>query len=56
MAAALFVLFLGGPAWPFHVAVLLLGAEALEEIAITCVLRRLRTDVPTLWHAVHGTG
>lgn len=55
MAAALFVLFLGGPAWPFHVAVLLLGVEALEEIAITCVLRRLTSDVPTLWHAVAGT-
>ncbi len=52
MGAAALCLFLGGPAWPFHVAVLLLVAEAIEEIAITCVLRRRHEDVPSLWHAV----
>ena len=53
MGAALFVLFSGGPAWPFHVAVFLLVVEAMEEIAITWVLPAWRSDVPSLWHAVH---
>jgi CDP-diacylglycerol--glycerol-3-phosphate 3-phosphatidyltransferase len=54
MGVSLFVLFCGGPAWPFHVATFLLVAEALEEIAITCVLPRWRSDVRSLWHAVRG--
>ena len=53
MGIALFVLFSGGPSWPFHLGVFLLVVEAMEEIAITLTLRRFRTDVPTLWHAVH---
>jgi len=52
MGAALFVLFSGGPSWPFHVATFLLVVEALEEVAISCVLPRLRNNVPSLWHAV----
>jgi CDP-diacylglycerol--glycerol-3-phosphate 3-phosphatidyltransferase len=51
MGGAALCLFLGGPAWPFQLAVLLLVAEAIEEIAITFVLRRRHNDVPTLWHA-----
>lgn len=53
MAAALFVLFAGGPAWPFHVATFLLVLEAAEEIAISFVLPAPRSDVRSLWHAVH---
>jgi len=52
MGGAALCLFLGGPAWPFHLAVLLLVAEAIEEIAITCVLRQRHEDVPSLWHAL----
>ena len=55
MGAALLVWLASGVAWPFHVAVWLLVAEALEELAITCALPRLRSDVPTLWHALHPT-
>jgi CDP-diacylglycerol--glycerol-3-phosphate 3-phosphatidyltransferase len=54
MGASLFVLFCGGPAWPFHAATFLLVAEALEEIAITCVLPRWRSNVRSLWHAVRA--
>jgi CDP-diacylglycerol--glycerol-3-phosphate 3-phosphatidyltransferase len=54
MGSALFALFVGGPAWPFHVAVVLLAAEAIEEILITCVLPAFRTDVPSIWHAVQA--
>jgi CDP-diacylglycerol--glycerol-3-phosphate 3-phosphatidyltransferase len=52
MGAALFVLFAGGPAWPFRVGVALLVLECAEEIAISCVLRAWTSDVPTLWHAL----
>lgn len=52
MGIALFVLFAGGPAWPFHVGVGLLVLECVEEIAISCVLREWKSDVPTLWHAL----
>lgn len=54
MGVALLVLFSGGPAWPFHLATFLLVVEAMEEIAISCVLPRWRTDVPSLWHAVNA--
>lgn len=53
MGVSLFVLFGGGPAWPFHVATFLLVLEAAEEIAISFALPRWRSDVPSLWHAVH---
>lgn len=46
------LLFAGGPAWPFHVAVVVLALEAAEELAITALLPRWRADVPTLWHAL----
>ena len=54
MGIALFVLFTGGPAWIFHVATFLLVVEAAEEVAITCVLPRWKTNVRSLWHAVHA--
>ena len=51
MGLGLLALFSGGPSWPFHLAVLALCCEAIEEIAITLRLPAWRTDVPTLWHA-----
>jgi CDP-diacylglycerol--glycerol-3-phosphate 3-phosphatidyltransferase len=54
VGAAALALFGGGPAWPFHVATIVLIVEAVEEIAITATLREWRADVPTLWHAVRG--
>jgi CDP-diacylglycerol--glycerol-3-phosphate 3-phosphatidyltransferase len=54
MGGALLCLFAGGPAWPFHLAVGLLVLEALEELAITAVLPRLRPNVPSLWHALRA--
>ena len=56
MGGAAFLLFLGGPAWPFHLATFALVLEAAEEIAITAVLPRWTRDVPSLWHAVHEHG
>lgn len=52
MGGALFALFWAGVAWPFYVGVALLVAECAEEIAISCVLRRWHSDVPSFWHAL----
>jgi phosphatidylserine synthase len=51
MGVALLVLLTAGPAWLFHAAAVLLGAEAIEEIAITWLLPRWEADVLTCWHA-----
>jgi len=51
MGVGMMVLFAGGPAWPFHLAVAALVYEAAEELAITATLGEWRADVPTLWHA-----
>ena len=51
MGVGMLALFTGGPSWPFHLAVVALVWEAIEEIAITAVLPSWKADVPTLWHA-----
>lgn len=53
-AAGLFVLLLGGPAWPFRMAAVLAALAALEEIAISLVLVEPRSNVgglPAVWRA-----
>lgn len=50
--SSLLVLFVGGPAWPFHLAVPVCVLAALEEMAITWMLREPRTNVRSLWHAM----
>lgn len=52
MGVGMISLFTGGPAWPFHLAVVALLYEGIEEIAITMVLPAWKADVPTLWHAI----
>jgi len=54
MGVGMLSLFAGGPAWPFHLAVVALLYEAIEEIAITLVLPRWQADVPSLWHALRA--
>jgi hypothetical protein len=48
------VLFAGGPAWLFHLAVPVSVLAALEEIAITLVLREPQANVRSLWHVRHA--
>ncbi len=52
MGPAVLLLVVGGIAWPFHAASVLLTLSALEELAITGVLPRWRSDVPSLCHAL----
>ncbi|MGJ0491267.1 CDP-alcohol phosphatidyltransferase family protein [Methylobacter sp.] len=49
MALTLYVLFLGGPAWPFRIAAVLCTLAAAEEIAITLILTEKRSNISSLW-------
>jgi CDP-diacylglycerol--glycerol-3-phosphate 3-phosphatidyltransferase len=52
MAVALFLLFLGGPGWPFHVATVILLLSSLEEMVLTAFLRDWQANVPSIWHVM----
>lgn len=48
-ALTLYILFLGGPAWPFRIAAILCALAAAEEIAITLILTEKRSNISSLW-------
>lgn len=48
-ALTLYILFLGGPAWPFRIAAILCALAATEEIAITLILTEKRSNISSLW-------
>jgi len=48
-AASLFVLFLGGPAWPFRVAAVICAGAAVEEIAISVRLSKPVSNIRSIW-------
>lgn len=50
MAPASIVLFIGGPAWPFQIASVISVFAGLEEIMLTIVLDKPRSDVRSLIH------
>lgn len=47
------LLFAGGPAWLFHLALPLSVYAAIEEIIITLICATPQSNVPTLWHALN---
>ena len=49
---SLYPLFLGGPVWPFRIAVFIYVVAALEEVAITLTLNKEQSNVRTLWHVL----
>ncbi len=49
---AAYCLFLGGPAWPFRVAVFIYVAAAIEEIVITLLLPKPQLDVRSLFEVL----
>lgn len=49
---AFFILFIFNIAWPFRIAAFVCLLAALEEIAITFYLTKLRSDVRSLWHLI----
>jgi Phosphatidylserine synthase len=52
MGITLYVLFLGGPAWPFRIAAIICMLSALEEIALTLMLSEPKSNVRSLWHLI----
>jgi phosphatidylglycerophosphate synthase len=52
MALTLYILFLGGPAWPFRIASIICVLAAAEEIAITLLLSEKRSNISSLWNVL----
>ena len=44
------LLFLGGPAWPFHLAVPVTVYAAMEQIMLSMLLSQPRSNIPSIWH------
>lgn len=52
MALTLYILFLGGPVWPFRIAAFICVLAAAEEIAITLLLTEKRSNISSLWNVL----
>lgn len=52
LSVSVIVLLTGGPAWPFHGAVILQLLCGIEEMAIAFVLPGYSGSMPSLWHAL----
>ncbi len=52
LSFCMFLLLLGGPAWPFRIVVGLMVVAGIEEIFMTSILRTWQTNIPSLWHAM----
>lgn len=46
------LVFMRGPAWPFHIAAALCVLAAAEQIAISLVISRPASDLKSLWHVL----
>lgn len=49
MGLSLYVMFLGGPAWPFQIAAVICIFAAIEEIALTLLLPEPESNVRSVW-------
>jgi phosphatidylglycerophosphate synthase len=52
MGLSLYILFFGGPDWPFRIAAVLCLLAALEEIVITLLLLKPESNVRSLWAVI----
>jgi CDP-diacylglycerol--glycerol-3-phosphate 3-phosphatidyltransferase len=55
MGLTLYVLFLGGPAWPFRLAAVLCLLAAIEEIALTALLSEPKSNVRSIWSVLKAS-
>jgi CDP-diacylglycerol--glycerol-3-phosphate 3-phosphatidyltransferase len=55
MGLTLYVLFLGGSAWPFRVAAVICLLAAVEEIALTLLLPEPRSNVRSVWSVLNAS-
>ena len=44
------LMFAGGPVLPFQLAAFIAAAAALEQVAISLLLNKAESDLPSLWH------
>ncbi len=51
LAFSLIAVLAGAPIWPIRLAAAFAFVSMMEEIAITVILPRWQTDVPSVWHA-----
>ncbi|MGZ5009019.1 MAG: CDP-alcohol phosphatidyltransferase family protein, partial [Methylobacter sp.] len=49
MGLTLFMLFLGGPVWPFRAAAVICIVAAVEEIIITLLLPEPESNLRSVW-------
>ncbi|MGY6276392.1 CDP-alcohol phosphatidyltransferase family protein [Methylomonas sp. MgM2] len=54
MGLSLYILFFGGPVWPFRLAALLCLIAGMEEIVITLLLNKPESNVRSIWFIVKG--
>lgn len=54
MGLSLYILFFGGPVWPFRIAAVICLLAAIEEIVITMLLPQSESDVRSLWSVLKG--
>lgn len=52
MGLTLYLLFLGGPAWPFRVAAIICIFAAIEEIVITLLLPEPESNLRSVWYVL----
>ncbi|MDD5461102.1 MAG: CDP-alcohol phosphatidyltransferase family protein [Methylococcales bacterium] len=52
MGLTLYVLFLGGPVWPFRMAAVICILAAIEEIALTLLLSEPESNVRSVWDVI----
>ncbi|MGZ8158127.1 MAG: CDP-alcohol phosphatidyltransferase family protein [Methylobacter sp.] len=56
MGLTLYMLFLGGPAWPFRVAAVMCIVAAIEEIVITLLLPEPASNLRSVWDVLKRSG
>ncbi|MEC4748364.1 CDP-alcohol phosphatidyltransferase family protein [Methylomicrobium sp. Wu6] len=52
VGVSLFILFLGGPAWPLQIAAIVSLCASVEELAITVLLHDPTSNVRSLWYVL----
>lgn len=53
MGLTLYLLFLGGPDWPFRMAAVVCLLAAMEEIAITLWLKQPKSNIRSIWDLIN---
>lgn len=56
VGVSLYILLLGGPAWPFHAAAWISICASAEEIAITVLLKHPKSNVRSIWDVHRNLG